>query len=226
MAFTTYSVTVSNRSTTDGTVCLYHTDPNLGVPDALPLAWLCERAAPQMTITFQFAAGYSFVLGETGPLVPHAVFTTAESVRADLSSMNSITLAKNGASYGFRGQGAGAAAGRLYVGVDRNVTPNDAAVGIGISGVPAFAVHAHPNADFAFTPHPTLNIAFGNFRRGEALDTRAITNAAQIVFPSGASAMMATLSPDLRWTVAPTFAMSMEVHVDVAPRRRHLALAT
>ncbi|HEV8432375.1 MAG TPA: hypothetical protein VGR95_03105 [Thermoanaerobaculia bacterium] len=65
-------------------------------------------------------------------------------------------------------------------------------------------VQALPNFQTVFTPRPRFFITFGNYSRGQVLDTRLITTKAEISFPPGVLSMTATLNPDFTWTITQT----------------------
>src|SRR5690349_19347554 len=64
-------------------LCVYQKPVDLGVPDAVPLAWLCAPAWPKTTAIFSWALDYSFVWARTGSLKPGVQFETQETMPAD-----------------------------------------------------------------------------------------------------------------------------------------------
>jgi hypothetical protein len=58
---TQYSLTVTNNSTQYQDLCIYQNPVDLGVPDAMSLAWLTAPAWPRTTVTFSWTLDYSFV---------------------------------------------------------------------------------------------------------------------------------------------------------------------
>jgi len=208
MAGVTYSLIFQNQSTNQGSGCVYQEDPNLALPNVLSLAWFSKVAAPNTNITFQWTIDYSFVWAETGLLIPGVMFMAGQTVPADLSTTNSITLSYIGSAYQFANQTAGANAGSLYIREDNTVPLKMASVGIGMSGSGTFAVQAQPNYNLIFTPHPKYYITFGNFAKGQVMDTTSVTNKAEIAFPPGVTSMTAILGADNSWKVSPTSAVN------------------
>src|SRR6478752_3202453 len=180
MAGVTYSLVFQNQSTNQGSGCVYQEEPNLGLPNVLSLAWFSKVAAPNTTITFSWSIDYSFVWAETGLLIPGVMFMAGQTLPADLSTTNSVTLSYLGGAYQFQNQSSGPNAGSLYIREDGTVPLKMASVGIGMSGSGTFAVQAQPNMNLIFTPHPKYYITFGNFSRGEVLDPTSVTNKAEI----------------------------------------------
>jgi len=202
MAGQTYTLIFQNNSSNAGDVCVYQTDPNIGVPDVMSLAWFSEYNYPTTQVQFQWEIDYSFVWGQTGNLVPGVVFSASQTWAADLQSKNQVTLTYDQA-YTFANQTYGPQSGTLYITEDRSLPLKDASVGIGMSGAGTFVVQAQPNLNLLFTPHPIYWITFGDFEPGEVLDIESITNVAQVAFPPNIFTMSAVLNPDNTWTVTP-----------------------
>jgi hypothetical protein len=198
-----YSLTFVNNSSQNGAACVFQRDPNLGVPNAMPLAWFARWAGPSTRVNFQWTTDYSFVWGQVGQLVPGVTFMSAQMWPADLSTRNMVTFSTAGGNIGFQNPTQGPSPGSLYINEAPTVFPNMAAVGIGMSGSATFVAQAMPNMMLVFTPHPQYWIAFGNFEQGQVLDPYQITNAAQIAFPPGVYSVTATLNQDNTWTIQP-----------------------
>jgi rhizosphere induced protein len=199
----TYSLRFQNDSSFNGSAMIYQTDPGLGVPNVLSLAWFSRYAPPTKKVLFQWTLDYGFVWAETGTLVPGVMFVAAQYWPADLASSNAVTLTSQGGSCTFVNQKAGPRPGTLFINEDSTIPLKKVAVGIGMSGSGTFAVQAMPNFQLAFTPQPQYWIAFGDYAQGEVLDIGAMANAAAIRFPSGVYAMTAVLNKDGSWTVQP-----------------------
>jgi len=120
---------------------------------------------------------------------------------AHLSRTNQVTFDQVNGVYSFSNQAAGPSPGSLTVVEGSGVGLDQASVGIGMSGSGTYAVQAQPNLQLTFTPHPVYWITFGNFTQGEVLDIQSLTNPAQINYPAGNYAMVATLNQDNTWTI-------------------------
>lgn len=197
----TYSLAFVNNSSQTGTACVYQNDPTMGVPNAMSLAWMTRVAAPRTKLVFQWQVDYSFVWAETGALVPGVMFEASQTWPADLSTANQVTLSYMDGFYTFENQTQGPRSGSLYIVNGPSVPAGDAAVGIGMSGLPIYAVQAQPNWNLVFTPHPLYWITFGNYVQGEVMDVESISNAAQVIFPPGGYSMTATLNQNMSWTI-------------------------
>ncbi len=199
----TYSLKFQNNASYNGSAVIYQTDPGLGVPNVLSLAWFSKFAQPTNKVLFQWTLDYGFVCAETGYLVPGVLFMASQYRPADLASSNAVTLTYQGGSYTFVNQQAGPQPGTLLIREDSTIPLNQAAVGIGMSGSGTFAVQAMANFNLAFTPRPQYWIAFGDYMQGQVLDIGSITNPAAIQFPPGVYAMTAVLNKDGSWTIQP-----------------------
>lgn len=202
----TYELVVTNNSTQFQDLCVYQTPVDLGVPNALSLAWLTAPAWPGTTVTFSWTQQYNFVWGDTDVIVPGSTFRAGQVWPADPAdpAQQQVLLDYASGAYTFR-QGQATAnpqAGSLYIRELAGLPVGDeAAVGIGMSGAGTFVVPAQPNVNLVFTPHPRYWITAGTFDTGQVLDIEQITTSAQVDFPSGVHSMNATLGSDGNWTV-------------------------
>ncbi|GAA2971565.1 hypothetical protein [Actinokineospora diospyrosa] len=202
---TQYSLTVTNNSTQFQDLCVYQKPVDLGVPNALSLAWLTAPAWPGTTVTFTWSLDYSFVWAQTGSLQPGVTFQAQQTVAADPEN-----LASNQIQYDYR-QGAftfldGPSVGTpqlgsLYIRELNGIPANSATVGIGMSNAGTFAVQAQPNTNLVFTPHPEYWITAGTFTAGEVLDIEQITNEAAVPY-DGTFAMNAVLNSKNIWQIS------------------------
>lgn len=205
---TQYSLLFVNNSSNSGDACVYQTDPDIGIPDVMSLAWFSKYAFPTTKLMFQWTIDYDFVWAETGELVPGVIFMASQAWPTDLSNQNNVTLTYQNLAYNFKNQTQGSEPGTLYIEQDNTIPLKQAAVGIGMSGFGTFAVQAQPNLHLTFTPHPKYWITFGNFTQGEVLDIGEITNPGEVAFPPGVTSMTAILKPDNTWSVNPTSQVS------------------
>jgi len=201
---TQYTLRFVNNSQVTAQACVYQTDPDIGVPGVMSVAWFAKGAAPTTRIAFSWEIDYSFVWSEIGTLAAGVMFDASQVWDADLSATNQVTFTHEGGIYTFENQHSGPHPGSLYVLEDSKLPHNQAAVGIGVSGRPAYVVQAMPNWNLCFTPKPKYWITFGNFDEGEVLDVQSISHKAEIQFQPNIYSMTAILNPDNSWTVKPT----------------------
>lgn len=194
----TYSLTVMNNSTMDGNICVYQQAPNVNVPGVLTLAWLSKRAHPGTSVTFSWSLDYNFVWSEQGDLRPGTTFKASQTViGADLTNYNQVGFDYDGA-YAFTEATKGPRTGSLYVMQGPNIPPQEAHVGIGMSGFGTFVVPAQPNIELYFTPHPKYWVVFGDYEQGEVIDITQVTQARQVEF-DGAFDLNLTLNKQNLW---------------------------
>ncbi|SHJ90006.1 hypothetical protein SAMN04488028_10274 [Reichenbachiella agariperforans] len=199
-----YSLNFKNNSSQKGNVCIYQTDPDLGVHDVMSLAWFAKSAYPTTNILFQWQIDYCYTWSRQGILKPGIIYEAAQTWVADLTNKNAIDFIKDTSldAYSFENQTAGSEDGSLYINEKRNVGANECSVGIGMSGNGTFVVNSQPNMQLQFTPHPKYWITFGTFTQGEVLDLEKITATAQeIAFPVNQYNLEVTLNEDNTWTV-------------------------
>lgn len=201
---TQYSLTVTNNSTQFQDLCIYQKPVDLGVPNAMSLAWLTAPAWPSTTVTFTWNLDYSFVWSQTGVLKPGVTFVAQQTLPADpedLTANQTLFDYVNGA-FTFRpGSTAGTPhLGSLYIRELSTIPTASATVGIGMGSSGVFAVQAEPNMNLVFTSHPQYWVTAGTFEHGQVLDVEEITNE-QVVEFNGTFQMSAVLDPTNTWTV-------------------------
>lgn len=198
---------VVNNSTQFQDLCVYQQPLDLGVPNALSLAWLTAPAWPSTTVAFNWTETYNFVWGQTGPLVPGTVFRSGQTWDADPNSqaLQQVQLDYAQGAFTFeQGPALGnPQPGSLYIRELASIPIDTGTAGIGMSGSGTFVVPAMPNINLVFTPHPNYWVTAGTFVNGTVIDIEQITNTAEIRFPAGVTSMVATLGPDNNWTVRP-----------------------
>lgn len=205
-----YSVFFQNNSSNEGNVCVYQTDPNIGVANVMSLAWFSKKVFETTQVIFDWTIDYSFTWAETGELVPGVKFRASQNWKADLTSNNAVTFSKRNGAYTFQEQMTEKPSGSLIIHEDGTIPSRQASVGIGMSGKGAFAVQAQPNLDLTFTPHPKYWITFGNYNEGDVLDIAEMTKSAEIAFPPNVYSMTAILNEDNTWTIKPTAQVNAE----------------
>lgn len=175
-----YQLLFNNESTNEGNVCIYQTDPNIGVPNVLSLAWFSKYTHPTTSVDFSWEINYNFVWANTGILIPGVLFGASQAWEADLENNNQVSLNFKNGAYTFEHQTQGPEDGNLYIKETKNIPLKQASVGVGMSGKGTFVVQAQPNFNLAFSPHPQYWITFGTFKQGEVLDVGQITNKAPV----------------------------------------------
>lgn len=208
---TNYSLAITNNSTQFQNLCIYQKPVDLGVPNALSLAWLTAPAWPGTTVTFNWDVDYCFVWSQTGTLQPGVTFKAQQTVSADPNNLNNnqVVFADQLPQWGgtkpaltfLPGSAAGnAQLGSLYIRELSTIPPRSASVGIGMSNAGVFVVDAEPNMNLVFTPHPEYWVTAGLFEQGEVLNIEQITNTAMVDFNSTFN-MNAVLAADNTWTI-------------------------
>ena len=202
---TKYTLNVTNNSTQYQDLCLYQKQPDLGVPNALPLAWLVAPAWPGTSVTFEWTLDYGFVWATTGSLAPGVTFKAQQTWPADPESLTSNQIQfdyRNNAFTFLQGSAVGSPQlGSLYIRELSGIPPNVAAVGIAMSNSGTFAVPAMPNMNLIFTPHPEYWLTAGTFSSGDVLNLDYTTNEVEVPFNSTFS-MNAVLDAQNNWTVS------------------------
>jgi len=195
---------VTNNSTQYQDLCIYQNPVDLGVPDAMALAWLTAPAWPKTTVTFTWTLNYSFVWSQTGSLQPGVTFLAQQNQSADPSDLTANQVLfdyRNGAFTFAPGVAPGVPElGSLYVTESSRVPIGTATVGIGMSNAGVFAVQAQPNMNLVFTPDPEYWVTAGTYEQGKVLDIEQITNSAIVGFEATTD-KVAVLSPVNTWTV-------------------------
>lgn len=201
---TNYSLTVTNNSTQYQDLCVYQKPVDLGVANALSLAWLTAPAWPGTTVRFAWSLDYSFVWSQTGSLQPGVTFQAQQTVAANPDDLNNNQIQLDYRDGAFRfvpGSAAGSAElGNLYVRQLSTIPTATATVGIGMSNAGVFAVQAQPNINLVFSPHPEYWLTAGTFTPGEVLAFEEITNEAAVPY-DGTFDMVAKLSSTNLWTI-------------------------
>jgi rhizosphere induced protein len=201
---TQYSLTVTNNSTQFQDLCIYQKAVDLGVPNALSLAWLTAPAWPNTTVQFTWSLDYSFVWSQTGVLKPGVTFDAQQIAPADPDNLNANQILfdyRNGAFTFTPGNASGTAQlGSLYIRELSTIPTAAATVGIGMSNAGVFAVQAEPNMNLVFTPHPSYWVSAGTFQQGQVLDIEQITNEQEVDY-NGTFNMTAVLDATNLWTV-------------------------
>lgn len=205
-AATSYTLKVTNDSTGYQSFCLYQKPVGLGVPGALPLAWMVAPLWPRRSTTFTWSLDYSFSWAVTGPLAPGGTFQPWQQVAAypENESRNRIGFDFDNGLYEFVPPASGGSPqlGSLGIEVHADVPDDTASVGIGMASGPVFAAQAEPGANPVFTPHPQYWIAAGAFTRGQIMDIEEITNEIEVPFVDTFS-MQAVLGAADQWSVLP-----------------------
>lgn len=198
----TFTINFTNNSNSSGSFCVFQQNHNSPNPSVFPLAWRVQSAMAHSKLAISWNTDPYFFWAKTGQLQPGVVFYAGENAQADFTERNEITLTKMDRDYKFTNQRNGYQQGTLTIDADMTTVPNQASVGVGLSGAVAYAVQAQPNMRFMFAPRLEYWVTFGQFQQGEVLELSGMT-AVKIDFPYGIFSMNATLNPDNTWTVTP-----------------------
>lgn len=201
-----YTLTFVNNSKNDWTFCCYQTDPQIGPKDARSLAWYTKVVAAGSEVDFEWTIDYSFVWSEMGEVIPGVIFKASQKVPAGLKEKNAINFTRvNNSAFKFVDQTTDPnSSGSLVIHQDDKIPHDTAAVGIGMSGAGTFAVPAQPSIDVTFSPHPTYWVTFGDYVKGEVLDTQQMTKKAEVPYGVNVFTMYAILGADNKWTIKST----------------------
>lgn len=198
----TFTINFTNNSSSSGNFCLFQQNHNSPNPSVFSTAWRVEAAAPNTRLAISWNTDFYFFWAKTGQLQPGVIFNAGENALTSLTERNRITVTKVDRDYKFTNQRDGYQHGSLTIEADATTVPNQASVGIGLSGAVAYAVQAQPNMTFMFVPRLEYWVAFGKFQQGQVLDPSGFS-AMKIDFPPGIFSMNATLNPDNSWTITP-----------------------
>ena len=195
-----------NRSGRAGTVCVFQTDPGLGLDGVTSLAWLTKRVEPTTRVAFTWEVAYEFVWYDSGALARGDACVASQLRPASLAGCNQIALTHGEHGFSFGEPTRGPEAGSLFIEPDGTIPVDRVAVGLGMAGRGALVVPAQPNLTYRFsTPDPEYWITFGELQPGEPLDPKALAApVARVAFPDNVWAMSATLDERGRWSVRPT----------------------
>ncbi|HWS72882.1 MAG TPA: hypothetical protein VN605_12255, partial [Thermoanaerobaculia bacterium] len=64
-----------------------------------------------------------------------------------------------------------------------------------------FVVPAQPSIDVSFSPHPSYWVTFGDYVKGQVLDTQQVTKKAEVPYDNNVYAMYAILGRNNQWTI-------------------------
>lgn len=197
-----YTLKFQNQSSNIGNVCIYQTDPSFNQDEnTMSVAWFTKRTHPQTNVNFMWQTDYSFVWSEVGEVRPGVIFEASQVIDADLQSLNKIIFDYKQEAFLFTSGGSNGQVGSLEISETCNIPFNRASVGIGMSGAATFVKQAQPNMNIKITPHPEYWITFGNYEKGEILDTSEITNKEKIVFAPNQYLVTVILQEDNTWKI-------------------------
>jgi hypothetical protein len=179
--------------------CLFHAPPDPNDVRDGTLAWLVKRAHQGVMLRFSWADTYAFAWRPDAD-------ATFELAPADPSTVpaNVAKLDHTGSGYTLT-TGVpldGAAPGTLYLEQSAAV-PASADVGFAMDGACLYSEAATPGGQATFDTAAGYWLVAGTFAQGAAVDVTVATAAQQVEFPTGVTAMTATLDGLDDWHVAP-----------------------
>ncbi|MDR3333947.1 MAG: hypothetical protein LBT13_03525 [Treponema sp.] len=202
---TNYTLHITNEAPEAGTFCVYTKNDSAKMQaNLLSLAWFTKAVEQGVKANFSWNVDYSFVWSESGTLAKGVHFDVSQKIDADpLASANrKIYFEKgdHGFHFGDSDRAEEVQEGFLGITCAENIPPNQAAVGIGISGQAALAVNAEPRFQITFEPHITYYVAYGDFIQGEVIDVNQVTRTAyKLVFPAGETERTIILTSKNEW---------------------------
>ena len=211
---TTYRLRVTNNSNAFEQFAVYQNDPDLGVPNAMVMAWFVKGAHPGQSLYFEWSLDYSIMWSEsgiTGSPGNAVKFRVGQEVLCDPSDTD-----RNGLELTFDDDvpllrpakfALGTARpGSVYVN-ELSTLPDSGVglIGLAISGRPAYAAPAARNRLEVFSPHPNYWISAGTFEAGVALDAEEISaHAQQVQYANGVYDMSVDFDRGREWSVRET----------------------
>lgn len=198
----TYTLTFSNNSDRQGTLCLYLRPQEQSGSAPYSLAWQTALVPLGGQAQFTWKADYAFAWAETGKLAPGVAFEPAQIFPADPADPRKSTIALNyrWGAYTFEPTEHCVEKGSLCILSEAAVPEDLAAIGICLAGKPALAWNTTPNQRFVFKPSYRCWAAFGNFEQGEVLDLQALAGAHEVRFQAEGGSASLILEQDGSWT--------------------------
>lgn len=198
-----YAVICNNLSALPRTFVIFQTPGQETQSSAAPLAWNITLVPPSKQMPIVWTFDYSFSWGRATTLLPGRIYKAEQTLDATLTSGNRVTLTRtSGEDYKLIDQTDGME-GTLGVIQDGTIALHQAAIAIGMSGLPAYALEAQPNINVSFRPPSsgadaryyitTVNV----IQPGEVIDPGIVATAVEFKFPSNVNKLTATLEPDL-----------------------------
>lgn len=198
-----YQVNITNNSSQNTTFILFQKDPNQNQYQGLSVVWRSQQLSPRSKATFDWSKDYSFVAGNTGPLMPGTKFNAESMMEADPNgSTNAAVLDSNGRGCQLS-MSQGGQPGRLTLMTGNSVSPQPQfSAGMGMEGSATVIVQARPGMNYQFSPDTEYWVAFGNYEIGQVLNPN-VQNAARISFQGGVTKMNVVLNQDGSYTINP-----------------------
>jgi hypothetical protein len=213
---TTYRLRVTNNSNAFEQFAVYQNDPDLGVPNAMSLAWFVKGAHPGQHLFFEWSLNYAIAWSESGttgtPGNP-VKFTIGQEVPCDPSDTD-----RNGIELTYLDDVPLLRPAKFALGTPRtgSIYVNELStlpespvgmVGLMIGGRPAYAAPAARNRLEVFSPHPNYWISAGSFEAGVSLDVEEISsNSEQIQYANGVYDMSVDFNRGREWAASETAA--------------------
>lgn len=195
------TLTIINSGTFKGNISIFQKQPDLETIGAMSLTWLTKRTNPNTKLTFNWTEDYWFVWSEENILKPGVVFSTSQTILANLRTNNKIRLEKNKYGYLFKNQVTDSIhSGELIIEESGLIPGGEASVGIGMSGFGTFIWETEPNVDLVIQPKPQYWVTYGMFDQGEILNTQQLVNKSlKIKYPMNKYNATVTLKSDNTW---------------------------
>jgi len=205
---TSYRLQVTNNSNAFEQFAVYQNDPDLGVANAMVLAWFVQGAHPGQTLYFEWNVDYSVMWSASGLTGGAVKFRIAQEVPCDPSDINrnGLELTQQNDAPLLRPSKftlGTPRTGSIYVNELSTLPDSAGMIGLAIGGKPAYAAPAVPNRLEVFSPHPNYWITAGTFEAGVALDVEEITTRSQqIEFDDGIFDLAVNLDRARVWSVS------------------------
>ncbi|MGY2169107.1 hypothetical protein [Pseudomonas gingeri] len=197
-------MSLKNNSSRAWTFYVYQVQPNAGIDNVFPLAWLASpySIAPSAQITFNWNTNYGFIWDEVGVVMPGVTFSASECVPGGLLENNTIKFSCSNNTPRFEAALTGNPAGSLVISTDQTVPNQVFSVGISMSGAGTFVTQAGPNLTSVFTPPSTPRywVAAGTgVHAGTVLDATDVNQSFEVIFPVNVYEVALSLGMDNVW---------------------------
>ena len=196
-----YILHVKNNSTQIGSFCIFQELPDINVSGITTLAWLAKSAQPSTLLEFEWGQDYSFIWARSTQLKPGTVVRTGQTWSANLKTQNKVNFDYLNGAYTFSEQSQGDHLNNLFIEQSHRIKPQDAYIGIGMSGKSTFLVPAEPNINVILTPRPSYWLLFGDYKEGEVLNVTRVLDRALKLDYNGINFLNIELTDDNNWNI-------------------------
>lgn len=173
---------------------------------AYPLVWFAKKINDTNQDVFSWDVNWGLNWGTTdAPLADGVQFksggTLVPTDPYSANGLNAITISYQNDEFITQDpRHASTTPGGLIVTTDSAFTVSQAklmAISVYLDGKPAIAMHGKPNGKFTFDTHPTYYLCVTDYKQGVAVDGSFLSNATQVQFSGGETALAYVLDEEL-----------------------------